>query len=116
MIPEQVLFDYLTRKLQLQAEVCTQVPEDPPEKYVVFARTSSQSDEEQLGAVTMVVKSIAPTLYGAVTLNESVKQALREMPETTEVYGVRIQSDYNSTDTRMKQFRYTTVVVLFCPQ
>lgn len=116
MIPEKVLFDYLDNSLMVNVPIKTETPEDPPEKYVIFERTGSRSTEERLGAVTFSVKSIAPTLYETVTLNENVKEALRRMPEITEVYGVEIQSDYNSTDTRMKQYRYTTIVIIYCPQ
>lgn len=116
MTPEQVLFEYLENSHIVDAPVWTEVPEDPPARFVVFERTGSRSPEQRLGAVTFTVKSTAPTLYEAVTLNENVKEALRQMPDHADVYGVEIQSDYNSTDTRTKQHRYTTVVIIYCPQ
>ena len=110
---EKVLFDYLNQVEAITVPTYTETPENPPASYVVIERTGSR-EENRHQAITFTVKSIAPSLYAAVTLNENVKAALREMPGAEQdVSGIRIQSDYNSTDTRMKLYRYTTVVVIY---
>ena len=85
---EKTILDYLTARLTVPVRMET--PEDPPESYVV--------------------QSIAPTLYGAAQLNETVKAAMDAMEDRVAgIFRVELNSDYNFTNTATKERRYQAV-------
>lgn len=93
----------------LSVPVVMEVPEDKPAKYVVLEKTGSQRVNRIDGA-TFAVQSIAPTLYEAAELNESVKAIMDGLPYSTEeIFRAALNSDYNFTDTETKERRYQAV-------
>ena len=93
----------------LDVPVYMEVPEDKPESYVLLEKTGSQR-VDRIDMATFAVKSIAATLLGAATLNESVKAAMEQLPQLTEeIFAAKLNSDYNFTDTKTKERRYQAV-------
>lgn len=79
-----------------------------PESYVIFEKTSS-GKRDFANSATFAFQSYAPSLYEAAVLNEKVKAAVESAIELNEISGVRLNSDYNFTDTQTKEYRYQAV-------
>lgn len=104
---EKTILDYLTARLTVPVRMET--PEDPPESYVVLQKTGSRR-ENRVDSATFAVQSIAPTLYGAAQLNETVKAAMDAMEDRVAgIFRVELNSDYNFTNTATKERRYQAV-------
>lgn len=61
----------------------------------------------------MAIQSYAPSLYEACAINDSVKRAMAHLSEVTSVTKVKLNTDYNFTDTSKAQYRYQAVFDLF---
>lgn len=105
MVEKKVL-DWL--ESQLSVPVCMERPFDVPGSYVIVEKTGS-SMENYIYSVTIAVQSYASTLLGAAQLNELVKAAMFAMLSLDAVSSVKLNSDYNYTDTATKSYRYQAV-------
>ena len=105
MIEKKVL-DWLGT--QLSVPVYMERPYNVPDSYVLIDKTGS-SMENWIYSVTIAVQSYAPTLLGAAELNELVKAEMLSMIELGDVSSVKLNSDYNYTDTATKSYRYQAV-------
>ena len=110
---EKLIYDYLEEELK-PLPVYMQTPEgtaeDPiPEEYVLIEKTGS-SESNLIPSATFAFQSISSiSLYRAAEINEDVKSAMFTVISLPEVSRARLNSDYNFTDTRTKQFRYQAV-------
>lgn len=107
---EQILYDYLNRTLT-DVTVTTEIRQGMPESFVFIEKTGS-SMRDRLKVSRIAVQSYAASLYGAVALNERVKEAMFDMVSEPEITNVELNSDYNYTDTQTKQPRYQAVFEL----
>ena len=103
---EKIILDYL--KAALDVPVSMQLPADPPPRCVVLEKTGS-SCTDHIYTAMLVVQSYASSLYGAAALNEQVKAAMADADTLSEVCAVRLNTDYNFTDTASKRYRYQAV-------
>ena len=103
---ELTVLNYLSEKLTVP--VYMETPEEIPESYVLIAKNGGGM-ENQIWSAMFAVQSIAPTLYDAAVLNETVIAAMLAMPDETEVSKCGLNSDYNFTDPDSKQYRYQAV-------
>jgi predicted transcriptional regulator len=103
---EKIIKDHLDSKLEEQ--VFLEKPSPSYGQYVVFEKTSS-SKNNYLPSATFAFQSYAKSLYKAAELNERVKKAVESMIELDEIRGVKLNSDYNFTDTTTKEYRYQAV-------
>lgn len=83
-------------------------PEKPPSRYVLFEKTSS-AKSNYLPSSTFAFQSYAESMYEAAKLNEEVKSVVEELIILDEISGIRLNSDYNYTDTTTKEYRYQAV-------
>lgn len=83
-------------------------PENPPIRYVLLEKTGS-AKQNYLPSATFAFKSHAETMYDAALLNEEVKKTIEEMIALNEISAIRLNSDYNFTDTTTKEYRYQAV-------
>ena len=103
---EKVILDYLSEKLDFP--IYMEEPKDPPSHYYLMEKTAGgQSD--RLFYSTLAVQSYAPSMYEAAQLNDDVKSAMLNAYALPEVTRVRLNSDYNYTDTTTKRYRYQAV-------
>lgn len=79
-----------------------------PVSYVIFEKTSS-AKQNQVNSATFAFQSYGKSLYDAAKLNEEVKRVVESMIELNEIASVKLNSDYNFTDTETKQYRYQAV-------
>ena len=111
---EEVIYDYLTTALQDVPVyfVMPDMPRPDDQVYVCVEKTGG-GIENHLKNATIAVQSYAPTLYGAMQLNEDVKTAMLGIVSEDEIAGVRLNSDYNFTDISTKQPRYQAVFIVY---
>lgn len=95
-------------KTQLADPVYLEKPEPAPTRYVLFEKVNS-GRENRLPSSTFAFQSYAESLYEAAMLNERVKAAVDSLITLNEISSVRLNSDYNFTDTTTKQYRYQAV-------
>lgn len=83
-------------------------PADAPDTFVLLEKTG-ESRENCISTAILAVQSYAPTLLDAAELNERVKTAMFNAALLHTVAAVRLNSDYNFTDTAMRDYRYQAV-------
>lgn len=103
---ETIVLDYLSEVLSVP--VSMEVPEDPPDQFVVIEKTGG-GEENHIKSATLAIQSIAPSLYEAAVLNENVKNAMDGIAALDAICRSNLNSDYNFTDTASKQYRYQAV-------
>ena len=103
---EIVILQHL--KTKLSVPVSMEKPTPLLKEYVLFEKTGG-GGANKLGSATFAFQSYAPSPYEAILLNEQVKLAVYSLAERNEVSGVRLNSDYNFTDTTTKEYRYQAV-------
>ena len=95
-------------KNELEEPIYLEKPEPVPEIYVLFEKTGSRRTNRLMVSM-FAFQSYATSLLGAVELNEKVKAAVDKLIESDEIASVRLDSDYNWTDTTTKRYRYQAV-------
>ena len=95
-------------KTKLSVPVYLEEPEAKPNRYVLFEKTSS-GRSHKLSSSTFAFQAYAESLYQAVVLNELTKTAVDSLIELDEIASVKLNSDYNFTDTTTKRYRYQAV-------
>ena len=93
---------------ELNVPVYMEKPETVPSRYVLIEKIGSNK-VNRLQSSTFAFQSYAESMYEAALLNESVKTAAESLATIDEVAGVRLNSDYNFTDTTTKRYRYQAV-------
>lgn len=103
---EKIVLDYLNDTLDVP--VYMEVPERPPQKFVLIEKTGS-STENYINSATLALQSYADSLYSAAVLNETVKGAMDNIIMIDSVSKSKLNTDYNFTDTSKKKYRYQAV-------
>ena len=105
---EIIILNQLKDKLSVPA-----LPEKPEPlpvdgKYVLFEKVGSNR-LNKTGGSTFAFQSYANSMYEAAALNEETKKAVYSLIELDEIVSVKLNRDYNFTDTTTKQYRYQAV-------
>lgn len=103
---EKIILDYLSQKLQVHCGM--ERPAKEPASFVVVEKTG-ESCTNQIHTAILAVQSYGETMYQAASLNQEVKEAMSEASALPEIAAVRLNSDYNFTDTATKRYRYQAV-------
>ena len=103
---ETIVLDYLSEALSVP--VSMEVPEDPPDQFVVIEKTGG-GEENHIKSATLAIQSVADSLYQAAVLNEAVKTAMDGISDLDSIGRSSLNSDYNFTDTATKRYRYQAV-------
>ena len=103
---EIIILNHL--KSNLSVPVRLEKPEPAPAEYVLFEKIGSDRSNHLL-ASTFAFQSYSDSMYGASLLNGEVKQVVDSLIELDEIASVRLNTDYNFTDTTTKQYRYQAV-------
>lgn len=105
---ETVILDYLNSS-DLGATVYMEVPKEPPTAFFILQKTGSTL-ENHIYRSTFAVQSYAASLYEAAEANENVKDLmLYGLIDEAEIVSVRLNSDYDFSDTQTKRYRYQAV-------
>lgn len=102
LIIKQFLEDHLSIPSFLEREG------EMPRKFVLFEKTGS-GQKNQLSSATIAFQSYAESLYDAAMLNEELKAVVGDMITLDEISKIKLNSDYNYTDTTTKEYRYQAV-------
>lgn len=107
MIIESKVKEFLESKLSVP--VLTEVPKNPASSYVIIEKTGD-AQEEFINSPILTIQSYGPSLYDAAKLNDEVKRWMLDRVEglvtLDDITKVKLNSDYNFTDTSKKQYRY----------
>jgi len=93
---------------QLEEQVFLEKPSPSFGDYVVLEKISSSKSNCLLSS-TFAFQSYGHSLYAAAELNERVKEAVESLIELNDIASVRLNSDYNYTNTETKEYRYQAV-------
>ena len=107
MIEKRVI-DYLTG---LNVPVYAELPEPNEGQFLIVEKTGA-TRENLIESATLIVQSYADTKYEAALLNQRVKDAMFDMVFEHNISDVRLNSDYDFTDTSTKRYRYQAVFVV----
>lgn len=101
----ELLISFLNEKLGIYVGM-----EQPEQKtgYVILDQTGS-STMNRIKTTTFAVQSYGASLLEAMQLNGRVEAAMEEFAELPQVAGIRLETDYNFTDTTTKQYRWQAV-------
>lgn len=103
---EEIILKYLLKSMSVP--VYMEIPESPPEKFVILEKTGGGS-ANYICSATLAIKSYGKTLYEAAELNEQVKIVMEDITDLNEIVSVKLNNDYNFTDTSSKEYRYQAV-------
>lgn len=93
----------------LDVPVYLDTPPDHGTTYVTIERVGS-GRSDRLNTYRMAVQSYGASKAEAAALNESVKEVmLTDVVYMTDIGGIRLESDYDYTDTSTKAYRYQAV-------
>ena len=109
---ETIIYTYLCGDGVLRHPIFMEMPADEEKpvdrKFYLLEKTGSGQNDRLFNS-TFAIQSYAPTMYDAATMNDEVKQAMLNAVILDEVTRVRVNSDYNYTDTQTKEYRYQAV-------
>ena len=103
---EKIILDHLNS--QLTEPVYMEHPDPAPASYVLIDKLGS-GRVNHLNSSSFAFQSYAATLYKAAQLNEKVKTAVDSLITLNDIGAVRLNTDYNFTDTETKRYRYQAV-------
>ena len=110
MILEEKILNYLQEKLS--AEVFLERPaKNIPKSYVIIERVGGM-EKNLISQATIAIKSIAPTLFRAASLDHDVVTAMRDFAAVTNVSSCSLNADTNFTDTTTKEYRYQSTYII----
>ena len=103
---ELTILDYVAESLPVP--VRTEIPANPPTRFVVLKR-SGEGRKNLLGAALLIADSYAESMLEAAKLNEQVKSVLDNLDTLDEISSVQLSTDYPAIDTGNKKYRYQAV-------
>ena len=103
---EKIIKDYLSDTLG--AAVVLEKPSPPPERYYLIEKTGG-GREDTLHHTMLNIESHAPTLYETAQMHEAAMAAMLRAPVLDAVSKVKLNTEYNNTDTATKAYQYEAV-------
>lgn len=103
---EKIILDYLSA--ELVTPVFMEIPFNPPDEYVTIEKTGSGVDD-YINRATLAIQSHAQSLLRAAQINDDVKTVMDSAVVLPEIGKSKLNSDYNFTDQRSKEYRYQAV-------
>ena len=107
---EARIIDYLEKALGISAYA--EVPEDNTGGEFLVVEKTGSARSNYLDEATIAVQSYADSLADAAFLNQRVKAAMLNLWTLDDISAVRLNSDYNFTDTTTRRYRYQGVYVV----
>lgn len=103
---EKTVLDYL--KEHMIYTVSMETPDPLESEYILIERVGG-GESNHIKNASIAFQSYADTLYRAAQINEEVKETMKGMRDISSVASVRLESDYNFTDTTTKKYRYQSI-------
>lgn len=102
--------DFLKEKLNIP--VLYEEPKEEIKSYIVIEKISAAKNN-LLSSSVYAFKSYANSLYEAMLLNEKLKSNVELLITLDDISSVKLNSDYNFTDTETKKYRYQAVFDIY---
>lgn len=102
---EKTILDYLSSELGVPVYTEKKIQSG---RYVVIEKVGG-GETNHIKRASIAVQSYADTMYEAALLNEQVKETMSGIVALSTVSSCKLDSDYNFTDTVMKNYRYQAV-------
>ena len=93
---------------RLDAPVFFEFPEMEPDYFIILKKEGNPR-ENMLDSALLVVDSYGPSHLAAAMLNETVKTALDDLVQLSQISASRRGGDYPAFDTKNKRYRYQAV-------
>ena len=107
---EKIIFDYLNSLDGVKAY--TEIPANFTGNCYLIEKTGDRR-LNHINTATIAIQSYGETLYDAMLLNDALKDIMLDgLIQLESVSGVKLNSDYNYTDTTTKRYRYQAVYVV----
>lgn len=104
---EIIILNYLNANLSVPAMM--EREKTVPDKFVILEKTSG-GERNHVSSATFAFQSYSKkSMYEAASLNEELKQVVKNMIALDTIASVKLNSDYNFTDTSTKEYRYQAV-------
>ena len=103
---EKIIKDYLSDTLG--AAVVLERPSPPPDRYYLIEKTGG-GREDTLHHTMLNIESHAPTLYETAQIHEAAMAAMLRASVLDAVSEVKLNTEYNNTDTATKSYQYEAV-------
>lgn len=104
---ELIILNHL--KSKLSEMVVMEKDETMPNAFVLMEKTGS-GETNHIASATFAFQSYSKnSLFEAAELNEKVKQAVKDLIELDAIASVKLNTDYNFTDTTTKEYRYQAI-------
>ena len=107
---EKIILNYLSKKLEVPGYMEEQ--KEKVESYVVIEKLGS-ARVDRINRASFAVQSYAKSMEKAAILNEKVVGAMLKIIECEDIGSIKLDSDYNFTDTQTKRYRYQAVFDLY---
>lgn len=103
---EKILYEFLKdNDIDASAQGAGQVVEDD-----VRIEKIGMSADDHLCTSDIVIQCYGRSIYKAAELSKKVRELLLyKLPEHKDIAGVKLNSEYNFTDTAAKRYRYQSV-------
>lgn len=103
---EKIVLQYLNSRLDVPSYM--ERPDKPPDEYIVIEKTGGGTNNHIKRAM-FAIQSYAQSLLRAAELNEEVKTAMEDIIVLDDISRCGLNSDYNFTDTKTREYRYQAV-------
>ena len=107
---ELIVKNYLSTKLEIP--IVFEHQKNLPKRFILIQKTSG-SRENFLNSSTVAIQSYAESMFEAAKLNEKIKNLMYDLITISEVSKVKLNSDYNFTDTETKRYRYQAIFDIY---
>lgn len=107
---ELIVKNYLSTKLEIP--IVFEHQQNLPKKFILIQKTSG-SRENFLNSSTVAIQSYAESMFETAKLNEKIKNLMYDLTTISEVSKVKLNSDYNFTDTETKRYRYQAIFDIY---
>lgn len=107
---EEIVKEFLDKTLDVKCFF--EHPDNAPKKYILIERISGNK-RNHLKSAVFAFQSYATSLYEAAQLNENLKTQLEKIIGHSRISSIKLNSDYNFTDTQTKKYRYQAVFDIY---
>ena len=105
---EITLYEYLKQKFKGKIPVHMEYPDHPEKRFFLLSRTGGGM-YNQIPSAVFTLQSYGVSLADSAKMNLQGMEAMLNAVELDSVADVKLNSDYNFTDTTRKRHRYQAV-------
>lgn len=103
---EVILLKFLNEKLEYPCFM--EEPKEAKKRFIKIQKIGSKR-KNYIDFATIAIQSYGETMEEAAKLNEKVKNAMIEFSYKKKISRVKIETDYNFTETQKERYRYQAI-------